>query len=158
MKSKFFGENGVNTGWRSDPLDPRKNARDNDNSYLYAHNPTIHHLLPNSLSAIVKTRQPLIEAYLFPATRTRIDTAAIVVKIDNVEYIHIGAGYNETTKKFTFTPPMSLSNGQHQLIILVRTLGEYDQLRHHALQRAGRRRADSHAAGGNLENELADSR
>ena len=117
-----INENGVNTGWRPDPLNPRKNARDNDNSYLYARNPTIHYLLPNSLAPIVKTRQPLIEAYLFPATRTRIDTASIVVKVDNVEYGRLGAGYNETTKKFTFTPPMSLANGPHQLILLARTL------------------------------------
>jgi len=117
-----INENGTNTGWRSDPLNPRRNSRDNDNSYLYVRNPTIHYLLPNSLSAIVKTRRPIIEAYLFPATRTRIDTAAIVVKIDNVEYSRIGAGYNETTKKFTFIPSTPLTNGSHQLILISRTL------------------------------------
>src|SRR5574341_1299635 len=33
-----FNENGVNTGWQSDPLNPRVNRRDNDNSYLFARN------------------------------------------------------------------------------------------------------------------------
>lgn len=117
-----FNENGVNTGWKSDPLNPRKNSRDNDNSYLFVRNPTIHYLLPNALSSLVKTRRPLISAYIFPSTKTRVDTAAIVVKLDNVEYTHIGAGYDETTRKFTFTPAAPLSNGQHQLILLARTL------------------------------------
>ena len=117
-----INENGVSTGWRSDPLNPRRNSRDHDNSYLYVRNPTIHYLLPNSLSPTVKTRQPLFEAYLFPATRTRIDTAAIIVKLDNFEYRYIGGGYNEVTKKFTFNPTTPLTNGAHQLILSARTL------------------------------------
>ena len=117
-----INENGANTGWRSDPLNPRKNSRDSDNSYLYVRNPTIHYLLPNSLSPTVKTRQPLIEAYVFPATRTRLDTNSIIVKLDNTEYRYIGSGYNETTKKFTFTPTTPLTNGSHQLILSARTL------------------------------------
>lgn len=117
-----INENGVNTGWRPDPLNPRKNSRDNDNSILYVRNPTIHYLLPNSLSPIVRTRQPLIEAYLFPATRTRIDTNSIIVKLDNFEYRYIGAGYNEATQKFSFIPSTPLTNGAHQLIVIARTL------------------------------------
>ncbi len=115
-------ENGANTGWRSDPLNPRKNSRDNDNSFLYIRNPTIHYLLPNSVSSVVKTRQPLITASIFPSTHTRVDTASIVVKLDNVEYTHIGAGYDESAKKFSFTPAVPLANGTHQLILLARTL------------------------------------
>jgi hypothetical protein len=117
-----FNENGASTGWKSDPLNPRQNSRDNDNSYLFVRNPTIHYLLPNSLSPPVKTRQPLIEAYLFPATRTRIDTNSIIVKLDDLEYRYIGSGYNETTKKFTFIPSTPLANGTHQLILVARTL------------------------------------
>jgi len=37
-----FNENGANTGWRPDPLNPRRNVSDNVNSILYAKNPTIH--------------------------------------------------------------------------------------------------------------------
>lgn len=117
-----INENGVGSGWRSDPLNPRKNTRDNDNSILYVRSPTIHYLLPNALSATVKTRQPLIEAYLSPATRTRLDTNSIVIKLDNLEYRYIGSGYNETTKKFTFTPTTPLTNGTHQLILSARTM------------------------------------
>jgi hypothetical protein len=117
-----FNENGVNTGWKSDPLNPRVNRRDNENSYLFARNPTIHYLLPNSLSGTVKARQPLISAYIFSSTITRVDTASIAVKLDDIEYTHAGAGYDETTKKFAFTPPAPLSNGPHQLILIARTL------------------------------------
>jgi len=34
--------------WLQDPLNPRQNPNDNNNSYLFIRNPTIHYLLPNS--------------------------------------------------------------------------------------------------------------
>ncbi len=119
-----LNENGINTGWKPDPLNPRSNRRDNDNSYLFIRNPTIHYLLPNTAagSEIVKTRQPEISAYLFPSTKTGVDTASIIVKLDNFEYRNLGAGYDAATKKFTFVPSQPLSNGPHQLILLAKTL------------------------------------
>jgi glycosidase len=119
-----FNENGGT--WLSDPLNPRQNPRDNNNSYLFIRNPTIHYLLPNTVpsvagSGVVKARQPLISAYIFASTRTGVDTASIVVKLDNLEYKNIGAGYDAVTKKFTFVPPQPLSNGSHQLILTVKS-------------------------------------
>ena len=66
---KFYAD-GV---WLSDPLYPRQNPNDN-NSYLYIRNPTIHLLLPNSTiaSGIVRTGFPEITAYIFPAITSNI--------------------------------------------------------------------------------------
>ncbi|MDZ7303599.1 MAG: alpha-amylase family glycosyl hydrolase [candidate division KSB1 bacterium] len=118
-----FNETGCSTCWLSDPLNPRYNPAVNNNSILYVNNPTIHYLLPNSTQAagIVKSRHPVISAYIFPSTKTRVDTASIVVKLDDIEYKHIGAGYDAITKKFTFTPTSPLSNGLHRLILLTKT-------------------------------------
>ena len=69
--------------WFSDPLNPRQNPNDNNNSYLFIRNPTIHYLLPNSTvaSGVIRTRFPEITAYLFPSISSDVDTGTI--KINN---------------------------------------------------------------------------
>jgi len=105
--------------WFSDPLNPRQNPNDNNNSYLFIRNPTIHYLLPNSTvaSGVIRTRFPEITAYLFPSISSNVDTGTIKIKIDNDEYTSIGSLYNSSTKKISFTPPNPLGDGQHQLIL-----------------------------------------
>lgn len=114
-----FNENG-NT-WLSDPLNPRANPTDNFDSYLFARNPTIHYLLPNSVSAPVNGAQPRLSAYIFPAKNSTVDTASIRLYIDNTEYKNLGANYDATTNFFSFIPPASLSGGSHQLKLVVQT-------------------------------------
>jgi hypothetical protein len=67
---KFFAD-GI---WLQDPLNPRSNPQDNNNSYLFIRNPTIHYLLPNSTAAsgIIRTRFPEITAYIFPSTSSDV--------------------------------------------------------------------------------------
>jgi hypothetical protein len=108
-----FNENGASTGWKSDPLNPRK-TRDYGNSYLFVRNPAIHYLLPNSISGVVKESRPVISAHIFPSTTSFVDTASLVLELDGVEYKHVGAGYDPVTKKFTFIPPAPLVDGAHQ--------------------------------------------
>lgn len=105
--------------WFSDPLNPRQNSLDNNNSYLFIRNPTIHYLLPNSTvaSGVVRTRFPNISAYLFPSISSNVDTSSIKIKIDGDEYTGIGSLYNPSTKKISFTSPNPLGDGQHQLIL-----------------------------------------
>jgi parallel beta-helix repeat protein len=111
-----FNENGASTGWKSDPLNPRK-TRDFDNSYLFVRNPAIHYLLPNSVSGVVRESQPVISAYIFSSTTSFVDTASLVLELDGVEYKHVGAGYDPVTKKFTFIPPAPLVDGAHQAVL-----------------------------------------
>ncbi len=105
--------------WFPDPLNPRQNPNDNNNSYLFIRNPTIHYLLPNSTTAsgVVRTRFPEITAYLFSSVSSSLDTNTIKIKIDNDEYTGIGDLYNQVTNKISFTPPAPLGDGQHQLIL-----------------------------------------
>jgi glycosidase len=105
--------------WFSDPLNPRQNPLDNNNSYLFIRNPTIHYLLPNSTvtSGIIRTRFPQITAYLFPSISSEVDTGSIKINIDGDEYINIGSSYNPTTKKLSFTSPDPLGDGEHELIL-----------------------------------------
>jgi len=110
----------INDGtWFSDPLNPRQNPNDNNNSYLFIRNPTIHYLLPNSTiaSGIIRTRFPEITAYLFPSISSSVDTSTIKIKIDEDDYTGIGDLYNPSTKKISFTPPTPLGDGEHQLIL-----------------------------------------
>ena len=110
----------INDGqWFPDPLNPRQNPNDNNNSYLFIRNPTIHYLLPNSTvaSGVIRTRFPEITAYLFPSISSNVDTSTIKIKIDNDEYTGIGSFYNPSTKKISFTPPAPLGDGEHQLIL-----------------------------------------
>jgi glycosidase len=105
--------------WFSDPLNPRQNPNDNNNSYLFIRNPTIHYLLPNSTTAsgIVRTRFPEITAYLFPSISSNVDTSSITIKIDGDEYTGIGDLYDPISKRISFTTPNPLGDGEHQLIL-----------------------------------------
>ncbi|MCW8996278.1 MAG: alpha-amylase family glycosyl hydrolase, partial [Psychromonas sp.] len=105
--------------WFPDPLNPRQNPFDNNNSYLFVRNPTIHYLLPNSTAAsgVIRTRFPQITAYLFPSVSSDIDTGSIKIIIDGNEYNNIGSNYELTSKKLSFTLPDPLGDGEHQLIL-----------------------------------------
>ncbi|NQV15216.1 T9SS type A sorting domain-containing protein [bacterium] len=105
--------------WFPDPLNPRQNPSDNNNTYLYINNPTIHLLLPNSTpaSGVVRSRTPMITAYLFPAIGSEIDTASIVVTIDGLSYSNIGASYDDEVHQLRYIIPDHLADGVHDLEI-----------------------------------------
>lgn len=110
-----FNENGQVTGWKSDPLNPRMNFLDNNNSYLFIKDPTIHYLLPNSVSKPVPTDIPEITAYIFPALSSTVLADSIKVFIDGKLYTNVGTGYDTTSRKFSFIPPTALDFGTHTL-------------------------------------------
>ena len=108
-----FNENG--NEWLPDPLNPRQNSFDNNNSYLYIQDPTIHYLLPNSLSGLVKNRFPNISAYIFPSVESSIDTGSIQVILDDITYHHLGSYYDPRLHQFLFPLPDPLASGSHVL-------------------------------------------
>jgi 1,4-alpha-glucan branching enzyme len=116
-----FNENGSSGGWLSDPLNPRRNPNDNNNSFLYIKNPVIHYLLPNAISGALNGTMPRITAYIFPANNSAIDTAALRLFIDNTEYKNLGTNYDAVTKFFTFIPPAALPGGAHKLKLVARS-------------------------------------
>lgn len=116
-----FNENGSSTGWVSDPLNPRKNTRDNNNFYLSIHNPTIHYLQPNSLSGIITLSQPPITAYIFPPTSTTNEANSIRVVLGDTIYTNVGENYNPGNHFFSFTPPEPLLSGNHTLKVIAQS-------------------------------------
>ncbi|HLX12973.1 MAG TPA: alpha-amylase family glycosyl hydrolase [Bacteroidota bacterium] len=117
-----FNENGCNTCWTSDPLNPRMNGADNGNSYVYVTNPTISYLLPNSRSGAVATSTPVISAYAMPALSTQIDTSMFILKIDTTTYTNLGVYFDSTSRLFSFVSPNILTNGTHTLRFTAGTL------------------------------------
>ncbi len=110
--------------WFQDPLNPRQNPSDNNNSYLPITDPTIHLLLPNSTLANgnVHSRHPEITAYLFPSTTTEIDTSSIYVNVGGVIYENIGSAYEPETHRFSFVVPDVLGEGNHPVSIYAASL------------------------------------
>ncbi len=119
-----FNENGTSSGWLPDPLNPRTNARDHNNSVLYVQDPTIHTLLPNSRSGLVETNSPEIRATIFPAIGSSIDTARFILTLDDtVHYTGLGGFYNAASRYFVFIPPVPLLNGSHRIILTAACTG-----------------------------------
>ena len=112
-----FNENGSAGGWTHDPLNPRQNPRDNNNSFLYTNDPTIHYLLPNSVSGLVRTRFPGISAYIFPPVGNTVIAATIIVTVDETEYTGLTSYYDVETHRLMFQVPDALSSGTHTLKI-----------------------------------------
>ncbi len=114
-----FNENGDN--WLSDPRNPRRNPREYNNSYLYITDPTIHYLLPNSLSDVVRTAQPEITAYIFPSVGAQVVDSSITVIIGDREYTKLGDGYDANRRFFSFTVPDPLPDGEYKLKLIARS-------------------------------------
>ena len=120
-----FNENGEAGGWTHDPLNPRQNPLDYNNSYLYIQDPTIHYLLPNSASGLLRTRFPEISAYLFPAVGNEVIASSITVIADETEYTDLKSGYDSETDRFAFILPDPLSSGTHSMkLFATSTSGE----------------------------------
>ncbi|MDQ7063902.1 MAG: alpha-amylase family glycosyl hydrolase [candidate division KSB1 bacterium] len=114
-----FNENGDH--WLSDPRNPRQNPREYNNSYLYITDPTIHYLLPNSLSDAVRTAKPEITAYIFPSVGAQVVDSSITVIIDDREYTKLGDGYDAASHLFSFVVPDALPDGEHTLKLVARS-------------------------------------
>ncbi len=114
-----INENG--STWLSDPLNPRQNISDENNSILYTRNPTIHYLLPNITQAAIRSKTPPITVYIFPKIGDALDLTSLQVQIDSVIYSNLGQFYNAATRQLTFVPATPLENGPHKLRLTART-------------------------------------
>ncbi len=110
--------------WFADPLNPRQNPADNNNSFLPINDPTIHLLLPNSTIGVgtVHSRHPEITAFIFPSTTTEIDTSSIRLTVGGVTYENIGSAYDPETHLFSFVVPNALGDGNQPMSIYAATL------------------------------------
>jgi len=115
-----FNENGSPTGWKSDPLNPRQNSMDMNNSYVFATDPVLLYFLPNSVSGLVTSSKPEISVYIFPGLSSIVDTSSFLIQIDDRQYRPSGKHYDEESHSLRFIPPDPLSNGTHSLKITAR--------------------------------------
>lgn len=114
-----FNENGSTSGWLSDPRNPRQDPANYYNSILYVKDPTIHYLLPNETSDIIRTRFPEISAYLFPKVGASIDTQSITVQINQTIYRNLGRFFDSQTRQLRFPLPDPLPDGEHRMVLSV---------------------------------------
>ena len=117
-----FNENGTSSGWTSDPLNPYIDAGNSQNSVIYLKSPTIYHLLPNSISGIVKSQQPVISAYVFPSLAEDVDTSGFVLQLDSSTCEIPGSAYDPTTHLLSFQSPFILQNGTRKIKLSVKNL------------------------------------
>lgn len=109
-----FNEDGSSSGWHADPLNPRIYGS-YGNSIVFVRKPTIYPVLPKT-GAVVNLEQPEIEAGVFPATGTEIDTSASIILLDGIPAGNFGAGYQPTERRLRFTLP-PVSDGTHSVVI-----------------------------------------
>jgi glycosidase len=118
-----FNENGSAAGWRSDPLNPRQNPNDQNNSLVYPRNPTLLYLFPNPLTGPVQTQLPEISVYIFPQAGSEVDESGIHVSLDGEAQTEGERTFDPAASRFRFVPAGALSNGPHELKIEARCAG-----------------------------------
>ncbi len=119
---KYYYTVGTSEYWVQDPLNPRENPFDHDNSYLYTNDPTIYHLLPNPMSGLVETRTPTISAYLYSSTETEIDPESIEVTVSDYVYSDLSDYFDAETNFLSFDVPEPLVSGTHSLKLVAETV------------------------------------
>ncbi|HTX18572.1 MAG TPA: alpha-amylase family glycosyl hydrolase [Bacteroidota bacterium] len=118
-----FNENGTSSGWLSDPINPRQDAANNNNSIIYVNSPTIFQLLPNKTSGVVTVQHPTITAYVFPSISTGVDTNSFQLQIDSATYPIPASAYNTQTKFLSFRTPSALDNGPRKITLFAKRFG-----------------------------------
>jgi len=111
--------------WFQDPLNPLRNQLDNDNTYLHINDPTLHLLLPNEMpaSGVVRTRNPVITAYIFPSTNAEVDPSSISLTVGDSTYTGLDGSYDPISNRMTFLVPQSLADGEHDLELSAAIVG-----------------------------------
>ncbi len=118
-----FNENGSVSGWRPDPLNPRQNPNDQNNSLVFPRNPTLLYLFPNSLTGPAQTQSPEISVYIFPQTGAEVDESGIRVFLDGETAAEGESAFDPAAMRFRFVPNGALPNGPHELKIEARCAG-----------------------------------
>jgi glycosidase len=112
---KFYYTRTGTEYWVQDPLNPRENPFDHNNSYVYINDPTVYQLVPNRVSGLVVTRTPTVRAYLFPGTVSAIDPETIELVVDGRSYTGLGEYYDSESHLFSYQIPDPLTSGAHTL-------------------------------------------
>ncbi|MFN3386137.1 MAG: alpha-amylase family glycosyl hydrolase [Candidatus Thermochlorobacter sp.] len=115
-----INENGVVTGWRTDPLNRRFNAADNDNSILTVEPLTLFQVAvfphtsgsqPFNQRFVVRVARPTLSAGIFLARN--LSLTSLSASLDNQPIANANTFYNAATGIFSYQPQSNLSDGLH---------------------------------------------
>ncbi|MDP3148864.1 MAG: alpha-amylase family glycosyl hydrolase [Ignavibacteria bacterium] len=121
---EHYNSTGTTNAWISDPINPNKNAADNNNSYIIVKNPMIFQIEPTS-SKLLRYDQPAVTAQVSAKVGETIDTEASKLFINDTLAGSLGTYYNQS-KQIFFVPSISvfgrkLNSGLNEIKIVAVT-------------------------------------
>jgi hypothetical protein len=99
--------------WHTDPLNPRSNPDDHNNSILTVSDPLVYYLSPLDATTTGQPR-PEISAYLAKSSAQSFDLDELGVYVDDVLVASGGGWFDASTKLVSYTPDVDLANGEHE--------------------------------------------
>ncbi|MCK9426456.1 MAG: alpha-amylase family glycosyl hydrolase [Ignavibacteriaceae bacterium] len=121
---EHYNATGTTNSWLSDPINPNKNAADNNNSYIIVKSPMIFQIEPTS-TKLLRYDEPAVTVQVSAKVGETIDTQASKVFINDILAGSFGAYFNQT-KQILFVPSISvfgkkLSSGLNEIKIVAVT-------------------------------------
>lgn len=121
---EHYNSTGTTNAWLSDPINPNKNAADNNNSFIIVKNPMIFQIEPTS-TKLLRYDEPAVTVQVSAKIGETIDTQASKVFINDTLAGSFGAYFNQT-KQILFVPSISvfgkkLSSGLNEIKIVAVT-------------------------------------
>ena len=103
---EHYNQTGTTNAWFSDPLNPNKNAADNNNSYIIVKNPMIFQIEPTA-AKLLRYDEPGITVMVAAKVGDTISTADSKLYINDTLAGSFGAYYNQAKQIFTI-PSISI--------------------------------------------------
>ncbi len=99
---EHYNLSGTTNAWLSDPLNPNKNALDNNNSYIIVKNPMIFQIEPTS-TKLLRNDQPAITAMVEAKIGDTINTTDSKVYLNDTLVCSFGLYYNQAKQLFSIS-------------------------------------------------------
>ncbi|MFA6026980.1 MAG: alpha-amylase family glycosyl hydrolase [Ignavibacteriaceae bacterium] len=99
---EHYNLSGTTNAWLSDPINPNKNALDNNNSYIIVKNPMIFQIEPTS-TKLLRYDQPAITAMVAAKIGDTINTTDSKVYLNDTLVCSFGSYYNQAKQLFSIS-------------------------------------------------------
>ena len=93
---------GTSNAWISDPLNPNKNAADNNNSYIIVNNPMVFQIEPTT-DKVIRNDQPAITAMVAAKVGDSINTTESKLYLNDTLVCSFGQYYDQTKQIFSIS-------------------------------------------------------
>jgi|GEM_PF-1136525 len=108
--------------WYTDPLNPRVNHSNYDNSMLEVTDPLVYYLLPKDGSEVA-TSWPEVSAYLGKSDGASFDLSTLRILVDGDVVAEGPSAFDAGTRRVSFGSPDSLADGMHGAKVRVALVG-----------------------------------